>query len=234
MDVNNQRDPLVNFQLTNAIPSSPWLVAPAATSIQSHQPDLTRTQETFLLSGLENTETLRDWNEEIQSNRELPRETVQDRVFRERLVSKTFADFNEAAARGALLVARGELAPLNPTESKDAQIFVYNNVFYSFGADGVGTFTSEGGDEAARVAVGKAVGGVKAVNQLDIAGLATPGTIVVDYLGKRLVAQSIVPGIFKQREPEENHVDYGGVEGRDVVAENEAFVPTFSQVSKAL
>lgn len=234
LDANNKRDPLANFQLTNAIPSSPWLVAPTATSLSSHQPDLTRTQETFLLSGVENTETLRDWNEEIQSTRELPRETVQDRVFRERLIFKIFAEFNEAAARGAMMVARGEVAPLNPTESKDAQIFVYNNVFYSFGADGVGTFTSEGGDEAARVAVGKDVCGVKAVNQLDIAGLATPGTIIVDYLGKRLVAQSIVPGIFKQREPEEHQVDYGGVEGRDVVAENEAFVPTFSQVSKAL
>ena len=234
LDANNKRDPLAQVQLTNAIPSSPWLVAPTATSFSSHQPDLTRTQETFLLSGIENTETLRDWNEEIQSTRELPRETVQDRVFRERLISKIFAEFNEAAARGAMMVARGEVAPLNPTESKDAQIFVYNNVFYSFGADGVGTFTSEGGDEAARVAVGKDVGGVKAVNQLDIPGLATPGTIIVDYLGKRLVAQSIVPGIFKQREPEEHQVDYGGVEGRDVVAENEAFVPTFSLVSKAL
>ena len=234
LDANNKRDPLANFQLTNAIPSSPWLVAPTVTSLSSHQPDLTRTQETFLLSGVENTETLRDWNEEIQSTRELPRETVQDRVFRERLISKVFAEFNEAAARGAMMVARGEVAPLNPTESKDAQIFVYNNVFYSFGADGVGTFTSEGGDAAARVAVGKDVGGVKAINQLDIAGLATPGTIIVDYLGKRLVAQSIVPGIFKQREPEEHQVDYGGVEGRDVVAENEAFVPTFSQASRAL
>ena len=233
VELNNKRDPLANFQLTNAIPSSPWLVAPASSSLNSHQPDLTRTQETYLMSGVESTETLRDWNEEIQTTRELPRETVQDRVFRERLTSKIYAEFNEAAARGAVMVARGEVAPLNPTESKDAQIFVYNNIFYSFGADGVGTFTSDGGDEAARVAVGKDVVGVKAVNQLDVPGLATPGTIIVDYLGKRLVAQSIVPGIFKQREPEEHQVDYGGVEGRDVVAENEAFVPTFSQVSKA-
>ena len=234
LDTNNKRDPLANFQLTNAIPSSPWLVSPAVTSLSAHQSDLTRTQETYLMSGVENTETLRDWNEEIQSARDLPRETVQDRVFRERLISKIFAEFNEAAARGAMLVARGEIAPLNPTESKDAQIFVYNNVFYSFGADGVGTFTSEGGDEAARVAVGKDVGGVQAVNQLDIPGLATPSTIIVDYLGRRLVAQSIVPGIFKQRAPEEHQVDYGGVEGRDVVADNEAFIPTFAQVSKAL
>ncbi|KAL9603250.1 MAG: hypothetical protein Q9219_001271 [cf. Caloplaca sp. 3 TL-2023] len=234
LEANNKRDPLASFQLTSALPSNPWLVSAPSVSTAAHQPDLTRTQETYLLSGVDNTETLRDWNEEIQSTRELPRETVQDRVFRERLIAKIFAEFNDAAARGAVLVARGEVAPLNPTESRDAQIFVYNNIFYSFGADGVGTFTSEGGDEAARVAVGKDVAGVKSVNQLDISGLATPGTIIVDYLGRRLVAQSIVPGIFKQREPDEPQVDYGGVEGKDVVANNDAFVPTFSQVSKAL
>ena len=231
---NNKKDPLANFQITNAIPSNPWLVAALDSSLTAHQPDITRTQETYLLSGIENAETLRDWNEEFQSTRELPRDSVQDRVFRERIMSKLFADYNEAAARGAIMVARGEVAPLNPTENRDAQIFVYNNVFFSFGADGVGTFTSEGGDEAARVAVGKDVTGVRTVNQLDILGLYTPGTVVVDYLGKRIVAQSIVPGIFKQREPGENQIDYGGVEGRDVVAENEAFVPVFSKLSKAL
>ena len=231
---NNLKDPLANFQITNAIPSNPWLVPASESTLAAHQADLTRTQETYLMSGIENAETLRDWNEEFQSTRELPRETVQDRVFRERITSKLFADYNDAAARGAVMVARGEVAPLNPTENKDAQIFVYNNVFFSFGADGVGTFTSEGGDEAARVAVGKDVTGVKVVNQLDIEGLFTPGTVVVDYLGKRLVGQSIVPGIFKQREPGENQIDYGGVEGRDVVAEDEAFVSTFSKLSSAL
>lgn len=234
LESNNKRDPLSNFQITNAIPYSPWLVSTTASSLAAHQPDFTRTQETYLVSGIENTETLRDWNEEIQSTRELPRDAVHDRVFRERLNSKILAEFNEAAARGAVLVARGEVPPLNPTEGHDAQIFVYNNIFYSYGADGVGTFTADGGDEAARVAVGKDVFGVKAVNQLDISGLSTPGTIIVDYLGKRLVAQSIVPGIFKQREPEEHQVDYGGVDSRHVVTENEAFVPTFSKVSKAL
>ena len=233
-EYNSKKDPLANFQITNSIPSNPWLVSTSESSLANHQSDITRTQETYLLSGIENAETLRDWNEEFQSTRELPRETVQDRVFRERLTSKLFAEYSEAAARGAVMVARGEVAPLNPTENKDAQIFVYNNVFFSYGADGVGTFTSEGGDEAARVAVGKDRAGVRVVNQLDLPGLFTAGTVIVDYLGKRLVCQSIVPGIFKQREPGENQIDYGGVEGRDVVAENEAFVPVFSKLSKAL
>lgn len=231
---NGSKDLLTTFPFQNAIPANPWLVPSSSTQGNQHQADPMRAQESYLIGGVDGAENLRDWNEEFQTTRELPRETLQDRVFRERLTSKLFADYNDAAARGAVLVARGEVAPLNPTEGKDAQIFIYNNIFYSFGADGVQTFASEGGDEAARVAVGKDVAGVKAVNQLDINGLFTPGTVVVDYLGKRIVGQSIVPGIFKQREPGEHQIDYGGVEGREIVAENEAFVSVFERLSKSL
>jgi protein TIF31 len=230
----NAKDPLATFQIGNTIPSAPWLVPPASSPQVAHISDATRSQETFLLGGAENTDSLRDWNEEFQSAKELPRDSIQDRVFRERLLAKLYADYNDAAARGAVLVARGEVAPLNPTEGRDAQIFVYNNVFFSFGADGVGTFTSEGGDEAARVATGKDVLGVKLVNQLDIDGLYTPGTVVVDYLGKRIVGQSIVPGIFKQPEPGENQIHYGAVDGKDVVAADQSFAPVFEKLAQSL
>ena len=230
---NSAGDLLASCQMTSAIPASPWLV-PKWDYSTGHFPDIVRTQESYLISGTEGTETLRDWNEEFQSTKELPKESISDRVFRERLISKIFADYNEAATRGAILIAKGEVAPLNPTEGKFAQIFVYNNIFYSFGADGVGTFATDGGDEAARVATGKDVNGVKTVNQLDIDGLFTPGTVVVDYLGKRIVAQSIVPGIFKQRDPSEHQIDYGGVEGKDVVAEDPAFIEPFRELSKHL
>ena len=234
LEHNAKKELLTIFQLSNAIPANPWLVPAPTSALTTHQPDLARTQESYLISGVENTETLRDWNEEFQSTREMPKEAVHDRVFRERLTSKLFADYNDAATRGAMLVARGEIAPLNPTEAKDAQIFVYNNIFYSFGADGVGTFGTEGGDEAARVAVGKDVFGVRAVNNLDIPNLFTSGTVVVDYLGKRIVGQSIVPGIFKQRDPGEHQIDYGAVEGKEIVADDKSFVPLFEQLSKAL
>ncbi|KAI0390361.1 putative eukaryotic translation initiation factor 3 subunit CLU1/TIF31 [Xylariaceae sp. FL0594] len=234
LQFNNRKEPLSTFQMTNAIPAAPWLVPSQSSPLCAHVPDITRTQEGYLIAGVDNTDSLRDWNEEFQAARELPKETVQDRVFRERFTSKLFADYTEAAARGAILVARGEVTPLNPTEGRDAQIFVYNNVFFSFGADGVGTFTSEGGDDAARVATGKDVNGVRIVNQLDIDGLYSPATVVVDYLGKRIVGQTVVPGIFKQREPGENSIDYGAVEGKDVVAADEGFVAPFEKLSKAL
>ncbi|EGD94938.1 hypothetical protein TESG_02436 [Trichophyton tonsurans CBS 112818] len=233
-EYNNKKDLLTRFPFQNSIPNNPWLVPASQSQATAHISDATRSQENYLIAGIDNSETLRDWNEEFQTTRELPRENVQEKVFRERLTSKLFADYNDAAVRGAILVARGEVASLNPMEARDAQIFVYNNIFFSFGADGVGTFAAEGGDEAARIAVGKDVMGVKTVNQLDIPGLFTPGTVVVDYLGKRIVGQSIVPGIFKHREPGEHQIDYGGVEGKDVVAKNEAFTPVFEKLSKAL
>ncbi|KAF2963331.1 hypothetical protein GQX73_g10250 [Xylaria multiplex] len=234
LQFNNRKEPLATFQMTNAIPAAPWLVPSQSSPLCAHSSDITRTQEGYLIAGVDNTDTLRDWNEEFQAARELPKETVQDRVFRERFISKLFADYTDAAARGAILVARGEVTPLNPTEGPDAQIFVYNNVFFSFGADGVGTFTSEGGDDAARVATGKDVNGVRIVNQLDIDGLYSPATVVVDYLGKRIVGQTVVPGIFKQREPGENSIDYGAVEGKDVVAADERFAAPFEKLSQAL
>lgn len=233
-DINNKKDLLTTFPFSNSLPANPWLVPPLSDPVNHHLPDATRSQEAYLLGGADGMESLRDWNEEFQTTRELPRESVPERMFRERLTSKLFADFNDAAARGAVLVARGEVPPLNPTEAPDAQIFVYNNIFFSLGADGVQIFANEGGNEAARVAVGKDVMGVKTVNQLDIAGLFTAGTVVVDYMGKRIVGQSIVPGIFKQRDPGEHQIDYGAVEGIDIVTENEAFVPVFEKLSKAL
>ncbi|RPA99674.1 hypothetical protein L873DRAFT_873062 [Choiromyces venosus 120613-1] len=231
---NAKKEALVTFAPTNAIPAAPWLVPGPDTKYYNHQPDVARPQETYLIAGTENVDSLRDFNEEFQSTRELPRETVQERVFRERLLSRLFADYTDAAVRGVVLIAKGEVAPLNPTEGRDAQIYVYNNIFFSHGADGVGTFASEGGDEAARVATGKDVMGVKYVNGLDIPGLSTPGTVVVDYLGRRLVAQSIVPGIFRPREEGQSQIDYGGVEGKEVVATTESFVPLFEKMSQAM
>jgi protein TIF31 len=232
LEHNSKREPLSMFLLTNAMPANPWLISPDSTTLVEHRPDITRTQESFLFGGTENNESLRDWNEEFQTTRETPAESISDKIFRERLTSKLFADFNEAAVKGAVLVAHGELTPLNPTEEVDAQIFVYNNVFFSFGADGVGTFATEGGDHAARVATRKDANGVRAVNQLDIPGLFTAATTIVDYIGRRIVGQSIVPGIFKQREPGDS-IDYGGVEGKDVIAEEPEFVEPFKTLSKA-
>ena len=49
-----------------------------------------------------------------------------------------------------------------------------------------------------------------------------------------LVAQSIVPGIFRPREEGQSQNDYGGVEGKGVVANAESFVPLLEKMSRAM
>lgn len=59
---------------------------------------------------------VRDWNEEYQCSKELPRETVNDCINRQRALIKVQTDFTEAATRGAVAITEGHVAPINPME----------------------------------------------------------------------------------------------------------------------
>ncbi|KAK9479553.1 clustered mitochondria-domain-containing protein [Lipomyces japonicus] len=225
-----QRDALTIYNPTNSFLASPWLARPGTAPVA----DVSRSQEQYLLGGTDNLDTVRDWNDDIQSTREMPRSTIQERILRERLLNKLYFDFAEAAAKGAVLIARDEVPAINAQDPRDSQIYLYNGIFFSYGADGVGTFEKEGGDEAAWYAVGKDLAGVKFVNQLDIDGICPLCTVIVDYCGRRIVAQSPVPGILRQKEDGTNQIVYGGADNKDVVANNESFVPYFKKVAERL
>ena len=58
--------------------------------------------------------------------------------------------------------------------------------------------------------------GVKAYSQVDSEGLYTLGTVVVDYRGYRVTAQSIIPGILEREQ--EQSVVYGSIDfGKTVI-----------------
>ncbi|KAF9193452.1 Intracellular distribution of mitochondria [Haplosporangium sp. Z 767] len=223
--------------VTTAQPAYPWAI-----QLAPHTFDPTRPSEAYLNYGTDSVDSLRDWNDELQSHRELPRSNLQERVMRDRLLNKINADFAEAAVRGAMDIVNGNVIPLNPLESEESHMFVYNNIFFSKGFDGRNTFKKLGGDDAAHVATGKDLEGVRSLNGADVEGLYTLGTIVVDYKGVRVVAQSIVPGIFRQQE--ESSIVYGSVDDgpevkqtdvkQTVVKHNEKFHEVLGQVAKAL
>lgn len=197
-------------------PAHPWVV-----QAPEHVYDPSRPSETLLNFGTDAVESLRDWNDELQSHRELPKSTLQERVLRERLINKVQSEFTEAAVRGAMAVVDGSVIPLNPLEPEESHMYVYNNIFFSKGSDGRGTFESLGGDEAAHVATGKDLEGVKIFNTVDAEGLYTLGTVVIDYKGVRVVAQSIVPGIFRRQD--ENSIVYGSVDNGNQISADRTF-----------
>jgi Clustered mitochondria len=58
----------------------------------------------------------RDWNEELQTTRELARKHLPERLIRERTIFKVHSDFVVAATRGAMAVIDGNIMAINPGE----------------------------------------------------------------------------------------------------------------------
>ncbi len=72
----------------------------------------------------------RDWNEEISGTRELPRATLPERLIRERAMFKVHSDFVAAATRGAVLCVDGNVMAINPGDSKNMRMYIWNNIFF--------------------------------------------------------------------------------------------------------
>ncbi|XP_067651170.1 clustered mitochondria protein homolog [Haliotis asinina] len=163
----------------------------------------------------------RDWNEEIQTTRELSKKNLPERLIRERAIFKVHSDFVAAATRGAMAVIDGNVMAINPGEEAKMQMFIWNNIFFSLGFDVKDHYKDFGGDAAAYAAPGSDLQGVKAYFGIDPENLYTLGTVVIDYKGYRVTAQSIIPGILEREQ--EQSVVYGSVDFGKTVVTNEKY-----------
>ncbi|RKP13274.1 clustered mitochondria-domain-containing protein, partial [Piptocephalis cylindrospora] len=197
--------------------------SPSPSILARHRHDACRPAERWLLNGIDSGDAaasayggpggMRDWNEELQGHRELPRATPAERLIRERLLHRLHVEFTAAATRGAIAVVEGEIPSLNPGTGEEdegpgggARMYLHEGIFYSCGYDDRGAIAALGG------ATGKDFAGVTLLNNVDPPGLSSIGTVVVDYKGERVVAQTIVPGIFQKQE---QAVIYGAIEGEE-------------------
>jgi len=175
-----------------------WLTLPSELNEQAHEWNLNR-NENFLLNlhGLD-PNTMREWNEELQICRDLPRIDFFHRLNRDKSLIKSHADFVEAAVEGAKAIVNKLINPLNPSDQKIQQVFVYNNLFFSFAIDTPDSFKQETGPEAAPTlsSTNADLRNLKLLHRLDIAGLHLLNTAIIDYKGFRVLAQSIIPGIL--------------------------------------
>ncbi|XP_021934846.1 clustered mitochondria protein homolog [Zootermopsis nevadensis] len=159
----------------------------------------------------------RDWNEELQTTRELPRKNLPERLLRERAIFKVHSDFVAAATRGAMAVIDGNVMAINPGEEAKMQMFIWNNIFFSLGFDVRDHYKELGGDAAAFIAPRNDLQGVRVYSAVDLQGLYTLGTVVIDYRGYRVTAQSIIPGILEREQ--EQSVVYGSIDfGKTVIS----------------
>ncbi|XP_076130997.1 clustered mitochondria protein homolog [Alosa pseudoharengus] len=174
----------------------------------------------------------RDWNEELQSTRELPRKNLAERLLRERAIFKTNSDFVTTATRGAMAVIDGNVMPLNPGDEPHMHMFIWNNIFFSLGFDVKDHYLEQGGDPAAHSAPTNDLKGVRAYASIDAEGLHTLGTVVVDYRGYRVTAQSIVPGLLDK--DQEQSVIYGSIDFGKTIVSDARFVELLEKTSRHL
>ncbi|KAM4808065.1 clustered mitochondria protein homolog [Rhinophrynus dorsalis] len=174
----------------------------------------------------------RDWNEELQTTRELPRALPADQQLRQRATFKINSDFVGASTRGAMAVIDGNVMAINPGEDIKMQMFIWNNIFFSFGFDVRDHYKDLGGDHAAHIAANHDLKGVQAYSDLDIEDLYVLGTVVLDYRGYRVTAQSIIPGILDRKE--DQSVVYGSIDFGKTVSSSAKYLSLLQKSGKPL
>ncbi|KAF5445836.1 hypothetical protein F2P56_031520 [Juglans regia] len=124
--------PFENVQ--SLLPPNSWL---GLYPVPDHKRDAARAEDALTLSyGSELIGMQRDWNEELQSCREFPHTTPQERILRDRALYKVTSDFVDAAISGAIGVISRCIPPINPTDPECFHMYVHNNIFFSFAVDG--------------------------------------------------------------------------------------------------
>lgn len=193
---------------SNSFLAYPWLVNTTQTQLK---PDISRSQLPLISNGVDGSDYIKEWNEDVQSIKDLPSTSIEERILKEKLIAKTIHEFNRIATETAINIIKGNLTPMNPSEEPERHIFLKNGIFYSSGSTAVDTFELTGGDEAARYTCSKDLSAIKILNQRSVQGIHNLVTAVVDYMGKRIVCQAPVPGIFNTpvSEEVEDKVVYG-------------------------
>ena len=137
-----------------------------------------------------------------------------------RLVHKVLSDFGDAALHGVKAILDGYIMPMNPNESARSHVYLHNNIFFSRAVDaGLDTFKIIQGDNAAKKSASRDAHNLGVLHRLDIPGLHTLATVLVEYLGTRIVCQSVVPGILHGEKA--HSLLYGAVETLSALECNE-------------
>lgn len=211
-------------RIDSVVQTPPWLV-PLPSSNEGtwqhnkmHGWNPNRTEEDLMSThGIEmRLGGMRDWNEEIQAAREMPTDTLTERMERAKFMHKIMTEFGDAALQGVKAIFDGFITPMNTHESSRSHVYLHNNIFFSRAIDtGMDTFKTFKGDNAARKSASRDATNINLLHRLDMPGIHTLGMVIVEYMGVRIVCQSVIPGILHG---EKSHtLVYGTIDARNPI-----------------
>lgn len=229
---------------SNSFVAHPWCINPQELTT-SVKPDISRSQLPLLYNGVDGSSNVRDWNEDIQSIKELSKESIDERILREQLLNKSSFEFTKIATETAMNIIRGDVPSINPQDEPERNVYLRNGIFYFMNVNDSGAFDHTGSNEAARYTSSKDLASIKMLNKFDVPGVCSLVTCIVDYMGKRIVCQAPVPGIFNSEQQEEaeseeahensgNKVSYGLSVDRTAIYEDKDFEKVLKPIAEAL
>jgi protein TIF31 len=199
-----------------------------------HRYDMLRAQEdaanTF---GSDVFSPPREWNEEIQAIRALPVVTPHDKLTCLKYSQKIFSEFSDVCKSAAVAVFEGHIQPVNPNEIKDNHVYIFNNIFFSKAMESKESFKLCEGNEASRKYAALDLKNQRLIQSVNIQGLNTVLTAIVDYKGDRLVAQTVVPGILTPGERSARLL-YGCLEHQKPISCKEVALSVLSEAASKL
>jgi protein TIF31 len=176
--------------------------------------DLMRFTETAVTAVMQG----RDWNEELQAAREMSKNSLPERIARDRQIYRAHSEYVEAATQAAVSIFNGQIQPLNSSDNPSTWIYVHNNIFFTQATDMRGVYADCGGDETFEKSVSNDLVSLKRFHDSDPSDLYTLDNVLIRYCGKTLFAQTIIPGLFNGLVAGETPVVYGSLEGQGVAA----------------
>ncbi|XP_078438775.1 tetratricopeptide repeat (TPR)-containing protein isoform X2 [Wolffia australiana] len=199
LELKASAHPFENVQ--SLLPPNAWL---GVYPIPEHKRDAARAESAVALSfGSELIGMQRDWNEELQSCREFPHNTPQERILRDRALYKVACDFVDAAINGAVGVISRCIPPINPTDPECFHMYVHNNIFFSFAVDSdLGQISKSQLPDLSQVAkhlatdVSDSSGDAATDPQMSDGEQATYASANNDLRGTKAYQEADVPGLY--------------------------------------
>ena len=166
-----------------------------------HRADEGRAEDALLSTyGMDVRGAMRDWNEEYQSCCEMDVLGEDERVRRDSHLHRVYSEYALAARDAAAAILDGHIAPVNALDPPRQHVYIYNNIFFSHTVDGRALYSPPLRPQQANAVFHKQANadlhGVARYLNLHLPNLHTLATAIVDCRGRRLIAQSIIPGIF--------------------------------------
>ena len=139
----------------------------------------------------------RDWIEEFHNCKLLPANHTLQQLHKLKILRKTHSDFVQASEKLAEAIVNNQLLPLNPNENRVESCYVYNNLFATYAKDRVDWELPK--NETAPTTYSAVNIDIKNLNQIyenDLKDINVINTAAVDYMGRRVIVQSVIQGIL--------------------------------------